>query len=110
MAEKLDASYPKAVATLFKETQRGHIRKRDFTVILAFMALVEEWDEKEKEFIASLAKDKKRSLYSFAEMVRFFMATRKKLLGKIGKGRKLTSPTMPIFFLFSDFSSNSCQV
>jgi hypothetical protein len=51
-------------------------------VILAFIALVEEWDEKEKEFVASLAKDKKRSLYSFAEIVRVFMATRKQLFGK----------------------------
>jgi hypothetical protein len=82
MAENPALSYPKAVETLFKETQRGRIRKRDFTVILAFIALVEEWDEEEKEFVASIAKDKKRSLYSFAEMVRVFMATRKQLFGK----------------------------
>jgi hypothetical protein len=82
MPDNLAQSYPKAVKTVFKETQRGRIRKRDFTVILAFIALVEEWDEKERAFVASLAQDTKRSLYSFAEMVRVFMATRKQLLGK----------------------------
>jgi hypothetical protein len=60
MAENLAVSYPKAVEALFKETQGGCVRKRDFTAILAFIALVEEWDEKEREFIASLTKDKKR--------------------------------------------------
>jgi hypothetical protein len=82
MAENLALSYTKAVNTLLKATQCGRIRKRDFTVILAFIALVEEWDKKENEFIASIAKDKKTNLYSLAEMVRVFMATRKQLLGK----------------------------
>jgi phenylacetate-coenzyme A ligase PaaK-like adenylate-forming protein len=82
MAANLDDSYPKAVAAFFKETQRGRIRKRDFTVILSFIALVEEWDKEEREYIASLTKDNKRNLYGLAEMVRMFMATRKRLLGK----------------------------
>lgn len=82
MAENLAVSYPKAVEALFKETQGGCVRKRDFTAILAFIALVEEWDEKEREFIASLTKDKKRNLCGLAELVRMFMATRKRLLGK----------------------------
>jgi hypothetical protein len=82
MAQNPALSYPKAVETLFKETQGGRIRKKDFVIMLAFIALVEEWDKKEREFVASLAKDKKRSLYSFAEVVRVLMATRKRLLGK----------------------------
>jgi hypothetical protein len=32
----------------FHSLKNGRIRKRDFTVILAFIALVEEWDEKER--------------------------------------------------------------
>jgi hypothetical protein len=82
MAANLADSYPKAVATFLKETQRGRIRKRGFIAILAFIALVEEWDQGEKEGVASLVKDKKRNLYSLAEMIRMFMATRKRFLGK----------------------------